>query len=138
MSTNKDGKQVELLIQDMPESIRNKIAAYEAEKLAMMDVPVSHMLEREEKEIAEQVEAELIQDVELTPWVKKDELAKHEIVELETEEKYEQLAIELKEKRMPMPKYFQELFDEFDELKGFNLERVIYDEWTQELFMKTV
>lgn len=46
MRTNADGKQVELLIQDMPEGIRNRILQYEAEKLKLADVPVSHMIER--------------------------------------------------------------------------------------------
>lgn len=72
----------------------------------------------------------LVEDVKLEPWVKKDELAKHEIIELDTEEEYEELALAVRENRMPLPKYFQELFDEFEELQQFKLEKVLHDEWT--------
>jgi len=39
---------------------------------------------------------------------------------------------------MPLPNYFRELFDEFDELKKFDLKEVIYDTKMQELFMEEV
>ena len=39
---------------------------------------------------------------------------------------------------IPLPKYFQDLFEQFDELKKFDLKDVIYDRHTQELFMNEV
>ena len=39
---------------------------------------------------------------------------------------------------MPLPKYFQELYEEFGELKDFDLKEVIYNKNTQEKFLKQV
>lgn len=40
--------------------------------------------------------------------------------------------------KMPLPHYFAELYNEFEELRRFNLEDVIYDRKMQELFMEEV
>ena len=40
--------------------------------------------------------------------------------------------------KMPLPHYFEELYNEFEELKRFDLEDVIYDRKMQELFMEEV
>lgn len=39
---------------------------------------------------------------------------------------------------MPLPQYFQNLYEEFSELEGFDLKEVIYDKKTQEAFMEAV
>jgi len=42
------------------------------------------------------------------------------------------------EQSMPLPKYFAELFEEFEDLRRFDLKDVIYDRQVQELFMLEV
>jgi hypothetical protein len=39
---------------------------------------------------------------------------------------------------MPLPQYFEELYNEFEELKRFDLQEVIYDRKMTELFMEEV
>ena len=39
---------------------------------------------------------------------------------------------------MPLPKYFEELYNEFEELRRFDLQDVIYDRKMTELFMEEV
>ena len=39
---------------------------------------------------------------------------------------------------MPLPQYFEELYNEFEELRRFDLQDVIYDKKMQELFMEEV
>ena len=63
----------------------------------------------------------------LEPWIYREEEEKHEIVDLSIPE----VEVEVKEPQaketMPLPKYFQDLFDEFSTLNEFNLKDVIYD-----------
>lgn len=46
--------------------------------------------------------------------------------------------VEHEHDKMPLPKYFQELYEEFGELKEFDLKEVIYNKNTQEKFLKQV
>jgi hypothetical protein len=39
---------------------------------------------------------------------------------------------------MPLPQYFQNLYEEFGELEQFDLKNVIYDQKTQDAFMAEV
>ena len=45
---------------------------------------------------------------------------------------------QVEDEKMPLPRYFQNLYEEFGELDQFDLKDVIYDKKTQQLFMEEV
>ena len=82
---------------------------------------------------------------DLKPWVYEEEIQNHEIVDLKLDElepsnsdsEDVQITVPTQEgeieaqptvqEKMPLPKYFQDLFDEFSTLEEFDLKTIVYD-----------
>lgn len=69
----------------------------------------------------------------MTPWDYVDESEKHEIVEMTLNDE----TLEDNDK-LPLPKYFQDLYRQHSSLNNYDLEDVIYDKDIQNQFMASV
>ena len=127
----------------MPETLQQKILDIEKRVVDQINDGIQ---ESEEEESS---------NVYLDPWIYVDEKEKHDIVEMTldyltmpkdevpsiTFENPEGTDIELADDefdKMPLPKYFQDLYAEFGSLREFDLKEVIYEKREQERFMARV
>lgn len=73
-------------------------------------------------------EAPKMQDLDnvvLDPWIFTEQKEKNEIVELDMPMR--RWDLKLDSNKMPLPHYFADLYNEFEELRRFDLQEVIYD-----------
>lgn len=112
-TVDSEGKEIVVNINEIPDELRLKIL--EAEEKASDSI--KNMME-EGQEVKSNLE----------PWVYSQEEEKHEIVDLSIEdEEPEKKETPPAKETMPLPKYFEDLFDEFSTLNEFNMKDVIYD-----------
>lgn len=70
---------------------------------------------------------------EMAPWEYSEEVKKHEIVDMTlNDETLED------DGKLPLPKYFQDLYRKHSTLREFDLEEVVYDKEVQNKFMAAV
>ena len=131
---------ISIALDTLPEDLQEQIKEYEAERESLGDVIAekSHMLERKAKEIVDELEDEEEITYNLDPWIKDEEKQKHKIIELELKEDWDKKKKEAKAESkdedepadkaepedsedepetMPLPKYFQDLYEEFADLQ---------------------
>ena len=124
------------LVQDMPDELKD----------AILESDETEKLKAQQREEAKKKKEERVEPI-LDTWVFSEEIEKRDIVPLTLERPPEQPLTsdakeELKEKQasepLPLPKYFAELYNEFEELRRFDLKEVIYDAQMQGLFLEEV
>ena len=107
------------LVEEMPDEVKDAILEEEERKAS----------EKEERKKEKEERVEPILDT----WVFTEEREKREIVPLTLEKPEPVLSEEGVEEKpaddapLPLPKYFAELYNEFEELRRFDLKDVIYD-----------
>ena len=70
----------------------------------------------------------------MKPWIYRDEVASHEIVDLTLNDDTF-LTEESDDGKLPLPRYFQDLYNKHRSLQKFDLEDVVYDKEIQNQFM---
>ena len=132
--TLNQGQSIQVDINELPESLQQRIKDAENHGYRKMNT-AAHDLEKLG------IEAEYKNNF-LDPWIYVDEKEKHEIVEMTLSHIENAEEVELEEDedadKMPLPKYFQDLYTEFGTLKDFDLKDVIYEPKEQERFMARV
>lgn len=144
-TVDKLGQSIQVDINEMPQTLQEKILDIEERAVNKLN----DALENDSQDTPDD-------NVYLDPWVYVEEKEKHEIVEMtlshlenakDTKESMkntdnkDQTEIELADDdmdKMPLPKYFQDLYAEFGSLKEFDLKEVIYEKKEQERFMGRV
>lgn len=128
------GQSVQVDINELPDALQEKIKDAEKRGFSKMDTAV-----QEEWGIDDQDQNFL------DPWIYVEEKEKHEIIEMTLshieKSTKDQTEIEVADEdsdKMPLPKYFQDLYAEFGTLKDFDLKEVIYEPKEQERFMARV